>query len=370
MTEDRAKRLGLLTGGGDCPGLNAVIRAVVRTAQRDHGARVVGIEDGFEGLVEGRARELADADITGLISEGGTILGTSNKGNPWRYPVVAADGTIEQRDESARALQHLREWRIDALIAVGGDGTMHLANRFAESGIDVIGVPKTIDNDLAGTDVTFGFDTAVHVITEALDRLSTTASSHHRVMVVETMGRYAGWLALAGGVAGAADVILIPEIPFRWDAVARKVIERSALGKRFSMVVVAEGARLPDGGEVVRAMDAKRTDPKQLGGVGAVVAQRIEADTGLETRAMVLGHLQRGGTPTAHDRVLATRLGTEAARCACTGVSGVMMAVRGADIVPVPVRQAIASLRTVPPQHDLVRCARSIGIAFGDETLD
>ncbi len=367
MDQASGKRIGLLTGGGDCPGLNAVIRAVVRTAQRDHGATVVGIEDGFEGMVEGRARELSESDVTGLVGVGGTILGTSNKGNPWSYPVVQADGSVVLRDASAQALEHVRQWRLDALIAVGGDGTMHLANRFSDQGIDVIGVPKTIDNDLAGTDVTFGFDTAVWVVTEAIDRLSTTASAHHRVMVVETMGRYAGWLALAGGVAGGADVILIPEIGFRWDAVARKVRERSERGKRFSIVVVAEGARLPDGSEVVRAMDTKRTDPKQLGGIGARVAERIESDTGLETRVTVLGHLQRGGSPTSHDRVLATRLGTEAARCACTGVSGVMMAVRGADIVPVPIRSAIASLRTVPPQHDLVRCARSVGIAFGDE---
>jgi len=369
MTAAPPRRIGLLTGGGDCPGLNAVIRGFTRTARGRWGATVVGIEDGFEGLYEGRMRELDYNEVAGLVGEGGTMLGTTNKGDPWHFPLRGADGAIEIRDVSARMLERVREAGLDALVVVGGDGSMHIADRFAGLGVPVVGVPKTIDNDLSATDTTFGFDTAVSIVSEAIDRLTTTASSHHRVMVIEVMGRYAGWIALAGGMAGGADTILIPEIPFRWDAVCRHVRHRAMRGRRFSIVCVAEGAKLPEGGEVVQAIDTRRTDARQLGGIGAVVARRIEAQTGLETRVTVLGHLQRGGTPTAYDRILATRFGVAAAQAACRGASGVMVALRGTDIVTVPIAEAIASLRTVPPGHPLVEAARAVGTRFGDEPV-
>jgi 6-phosphofructokinase 1 len=367
MTDPRPRRVGLLTGGGDCPGLNAVIRGFTRTARSAWGATVVGIEDGFEGLLEGRMRELDYQAVGGLIGEGGTMLGTTNKGDPWHYPLRGEDGTVTIRDVSAQVLERIRTARLDALVVVGGDGSMHIAQRLVGLGVPVIGVPKTIDNDLSATDTTFGFDTAVSIVSEAIDRLTTTASSHHRVMVIEVMGRYAGWIALAGGMAGGADTILIPEIPFRWDAVFRHVRHRAMRGRRFSIVCVAEGAKLPEGGEVIKGLDERRTDAKQLGGVGAVVARRIEEGTGLETRVTVLGHLQRGGSPTAYDRILATRFGVAAAQAACRGESGVMVALRGTDIVTVPIAEAIASLRTVPPDHPLVAAARAVGTRFGDE---
>ncbi len=366
----RAQRIGVLTGGGDCPGLNGVIRAVTKTAQNEYGAAVIGIEDGFEGLVEGRMRELGHQEVSGILGLGGTILGSSNKGDPWHYPVEAAEGRIEIQNLSYRALRNVERWGLDALVCIGGDGTMHIASRMLAAGVPVVGVPKTIDNDVPGTDVTFGFDTAATVVTEAIDRLATTASSHHRVMVVEVMGRYAGWIALTGGVAGGADVILIPEIPFAWGPVFRKVNERQSLHKRFTIVCVAEGARLPDGTEVVAQIDAKRTDPKRLGGVGAVVAQAIEAGTGHETRATVLGHLQRGGAPTTADRVLATGFGAAAAHCALRGEAGALVALRNGDIVPVPIAQAVGPQRTVPPGHHLVAAARAVGTCFGDGPSD
>jgi 6-phosphofructokinase 1 len=266
-------------------------------------------------------------------------------------------------------LARIRETGLDALVVVGGDGSMHIAQRFVALGVPVVGVPKTIDNDLSATDTTFGFDTAVSIVSEAIDRLTTTASSHHRVMVIEVMGRYAGWIALAGGMAGGADTILIPEVPFAWESVFRHVRQRALRGRRFSIVCVAEGAKLPEGGEVLRGIDRRRTDAKQLGGVGAVIAQRIEAATGLETRVTVLGHLQRGGTPTAYDRLLATRFGVAAAESACRGDSGVMVALRGTEIVTVPIADAIAMLRTVPPDHPWVQAARAVGTRFGDEPV-
>ena len=243
----QARRIGILTGGGDCPGLNGVIAAVTRTARTRYGATVVGIEDGFECLVEGRMRELDLADVVGILGQGGTILGTSNKGDPWHYPVEVGERRVEIQDVSYKALRNIARWNLDALVAVGGDGTMHIASRLIDAGIHVVGVPKTIDNDVPGTDTTFGFDTAVSVVCEALDRLATTASSHHRVMVVEVMGRYAGWIALMGGLAGGADVILMPEIAFTWESLFRRVNEQASHGKRYSIVCVAEGARLPDG---------------------------------------------------------------------------------------------------------------------------
>lgn len=369
MSASRPFRIGLLTGGGDCPGLNAVIRAFTRTAIGAYGASVIGIEDGFEGLYEGRMREITHDDVSGLIGQGGTVLGTSNKGDPWHYPIRGADGSFTVSDVSQAMLARVREWQLDALTVVGGDGSMHIAHRFMGLGVPMIGVPKTIDNDLSATDTTFGFDTAVAIVSEAIDRLQTTASSHHRVMVIEVMGRTTGWIALAGGLAGAAHAILIPEIPFAWESLFQHVRQRAQRGRRFSIVCVAEGTRLPEGTEVLKGLDERRTDARQFGGVGAVIARRIEEGCGLETRVTVLGHLQRGGSPTAYDRILATRFGVAAAHCAGQRQSGVMVALRGTDIVSVPIQDAISRLRTVPPDHPLVADARAAGTRFGDEAL-
>ncbi|MCG2660536.1 MAG: ATP-dependent 6-phosphofructokinase [Kiritimatiellae bacterium] len=366
MSNGKTKRLGILTGGGDCPGLNAVIRAVAKSAMNEGGYEVIGIEDGFEGLVEGRMRHLRNQDVSGILTCGGTILGTSNKGDPWHYPVKGADGKVTIQDTSRQAFDHYREWGLDALITIGGDGTMIISSKLMELGANIVGVPKTIDNDLAATDLTFGHDSAVYVATEAIDRLHTTASSHHRVMIIELMGRYAGWITLSAGLAGGADVILIPEIPFQWDHVYRRLIERSRYGKRFSIICVAEGTRCPDRGEIVKAYDKKRTDAKQLGGVGEYVAKQITEHTDLETRVTVLGHLQRGGSPTPFDRILATGFGVAACWLAMKGTFGQMVALHGNKVEAVPIKDAIAHLKLVTPQTQKVLAARAVGTSFGD----
>jgi ATP-dependent phosphofructokinase / diphosphate-dependent phosphofructokinase len=359
------KRIGILTGGGDCPGLNAVIRSIAKPAMTQFNATVIGVLDGFEGLVEGRMRELTPKDIGGIVNMGGTILGTSNKGNPFQFPVEVPQG-IDILDYSKHAIQNYRDWNLDALIAVGGDGTMHIVDRFTELGLNFIGVPKTIDNDLSATDVTFGYDSAVAIATEAIDRLHTTASSHHRVMVVEVMGRYAGWIALGSGIAGGADAILIPEIPFQWEKVYEHVLLRSKRGNRFSIICVAEGAKPAEGDVVVKEMDNKRTDPVRLGGIGDLVGRKIEEATGLETRVVVLGHTLRGGSPTAYDRILATRYGSMALELAAAGKFGTMVSLRGTEVVAVPVKEAILKLRTVPLDSQHIRTARMVGSSFGD----
>ncbi|MDI6804842.1 MAG: ATP-dependent 6-phosphofructokinase [Bacteroidota bacterium] len=358
------KRIGILTGGGDCPGLNAVIRSIAKPAMNFFNVKVVGILDGFEGLVEGRMRELSPSDVTGIINVGGTILGTSNKGNPFQYPVEGPTG-VRIIDASEQALENYRNWKLDVLFAIGGDGTMHISNKFSQMGMNIIGIPKTIDNDLDATDITFGHDSARAVATEAVDRLQTTASSHHRVMVVETMGRYAGWIALGSGVAGGADIILIPEIPFHWEKIYQSVLQRSK-GAKFSIICVAEGAK-PCGGEVVvKEMDKKRTDPVRLGGVGELVGQKIMEETGLETRVTVLGHVQRGGSPTPYDRILGTRFGATALQAASDGKFGVMVSLQRRDVVTVPIVDAIGKLRLVSPDAQLIVAARSVGTSFGD----
>jgi 6-phosphofructokinase 1 len=326
---------------------------------------VIGILDGFEGLVEGRMRELTPKDVGGIVNVGGTILGTSNKGNPFQYPVETPKG-IEVLDYSNQAIQNYRDWKLDALIAIGGDGTMHIVDRFTELGLNFIGVPKTIDNDLSATDVTFGYDSAVWVATEAIDRLHTTASSHHRVMVVEVMGRYAGWIALGAGIAGGAHMILIPEIPFNWEKVYEDVLLRSKRGNRFSIICVAEGAKPAEGNVVVKEFDRKRTDPVRLGGIGDVVGRRIEEATGLETRVVVLGHVLRGGSPTPYDRILATRFGVMALEIAAQGKFGYMVSLRGTEVVAVSVKEAILQLRTVPLDSQFIQTARMVGTSFGD----
>jgi len=358
------RRIGILTGGGDCPGLNAVIRGVTKPAE-DYGMSVYGIIDGFEGLVEGKAKELSNADVSGILSRGGTILGSSNKGDPFHWP-VEVNGKIEILDKSESALKNYKSWGLDALIAIGGDGTMHICNKLSKMGMNIVGVPKTIDNDLEATDVSFGHDSAVYVVSMALDRLHTTASSHHRVIVVEVMGRYAGWIALNGGLSGGADIILIPEIPFSWEKIAEKIHERELMGKRFSLVCVAEGAK-PIGGEIVtRGSDIKRTDPIQLGGIGKVVADKIEELTKKETRVTILGHLQRGGSPTPYDRILATKFGAFAIELVANKKFGRMVALKGNEIKNVKIEDAISRQKLVKPDDQAVFVAKSLGISFGD----
>jgi phosphofructokinase-like protein len=358
------RRIGILTGGGDCPGLNAVIRGVTKPAE-DYGMSVYGILDGFEGLVEGKAKELTNSDVSGILGRGGTILGSSNKGDPFHWP-VEVNNKIEIQDKSQAALKNYKTWGLDALIAIGGDGTMHICNKLSQMGMNVVGVPKTIDNDLEATDVTFGHDSAVFVVAEALDRLHTTASSHHRVIVVEVMGRYAGWIALNGGLSGGADIILIPEIPFSWDKVAEKIHERELMGKRFSLVCVAEGAKPIGGNIVTRGSDVKRTDPVQLGGIGKVVADKIEEMTGRETRVTVLGHVQRGGSPTPYDRILSTKFGAFAIELVAQKKFGRMVALKGCEIKSVKIEDAISRQKLVQLDDQAVFAARAVGISFGD----
>jgi 6-phosphofructokinase 1 len=329
-----------------------------------YSAQVIGINDGYEGMVEGRHRELSPLDVLGIINQGGTILGTSNKGDPFHFP-MGDRNNLRIIDASQQVIDHYRNLKLDVLVTIGGDGTQIIAHKLMQMGLNVIGVPKTIDNDLDSTDITFGHDSARAVATEAIDRLQTTASAHHRVMVIETMGRYAGWLALGAGLAGGADIILIPEIPFSWDAVFDAVLKRSK-GAKFSIVCVAEGAK-PSGGDVsIKEIDRKRTDPVRLGGIGELVAKRIEDETGLETRVTVLGHVQRGGSPTAFDRILATRFGTVALEAMSRGEFGVMTSLRQQTVVTVPLADAIGKQRLVPPESQMVFAAKAVGTCFGD----
>jgi 6-phosphofructokinase 1 len=358
-------RIAILTGGGDCPGLNAVIRAITKKAVNVHSLDVVGIEDGYEGLVQGRQHSLAIDRVSGILTLGGTILGTSNVANPYKYPVRKGD-TIVFEDVSKKVFENIRALKTDCLVCIGGDGTLGIAWRLSQDGIPVVGVPKTIDNDLHGTDITFGFDTAVQVATEAIDRVHTTAQSHHRVMIVEVMGRRAGWIALYSGLAGGGDIILIPEIPYEIDILAEAVKARSRRGKRFSIVVVAEGAKPVGGDAVVRRVVKDASDPVRFRGVGFVLGKQIEDITGLETRTVVLGHLQRGGIPTPFDRILGTRLGTFAVDMITGGEFGYMAGIRGTFCVSVPLEEAAKGYRTVSPDHPLISAARSLGTCLGD----
>jgi ATP-dependent phosphofructokinase / diphosphate-dependent phosphofructokinase len=361
-----ARRIGVLTGGGDCPGLNAAVRAVVKAACSRHDLEVVGFLDGYAGLVEGRARALSAEDVSGIIAWGGTILGTSNRADPFRYAEVRPDGTMHISDRSAEALGEIERRKLDGLVVIGGDGSMSIAHRLSALGVPVVGLPKTIDNDLEATDVTFGFDSALSVATDAVDRLRSTAESHHRIMVLEVMGRNAGWIALRTGIAGGGDAILIPEIPYDPAKICDAVRQRVAGGKRFSIVVVAEGAKPVGGDVVVERIVAGSPDPVRLGGVGAVVAHHLEESTGHESRVTVLGHLQRGGTPTGFDRWLATRFGVVAVGLLAEGQTGRMVCLRGQNIESVEIAQAIDRLRRVDPHGEEVEVARAAGSAFGD----
>ena len=356
------KRIGILTGGGDAPGLNAVIRAVVKSACNS-GIECLGIEDSFDGLIQsGRSRVLTPRDVRGIMRLGGTILGTTNRGNPFAYPVTTADGT---KDYSARVIDTFHQAGLDALVVIGGDGTLGIAHRFFTLGIPLVGVPKTIDNDIVGTTNCFGFDTAVAFATDAIDRLHTTAEAHSRILIAEVMGRYAGWIALYAGVAGGADAILIPEIPFDLQLVAERLRERERWGARFSIVVAAEGA-FPKGGKLSLVEEANAVHVERLGGIAAQLAHGLEKLTGKETRSVVLGHLQRGGQPTSFDRVLATRFGGKAVELVKQGLFGTMVAFAPPDIVARRLEDVVGKTRLVPIDFDLVLTAKSLGITFGD----
>jgi len=359
-----SNRIGIVTGGGDCPGLNAVIRAVAKAASRQ-GWETWGILGGFEGLLQPvSCRQLHYRELGGMLTRGGTILGTTNRG---RFTAKVGLGQAlriadETLDEAKRGSEELG---LSALVAIGGDGSLSIAQQLFERGIPVIGVPKTIDNDLSATVMTFGFDSAVACATDALDRLHTTAESHGRVMVLEVMGRYAGWIAIYAGLAGGADVILIPEIPFSYDCITAKIAERAAMGRHFSIVVVAEGAR-PQDGEVMTTGGAQQDREARLGGIATRVAAEIERRSGKETRYVVLGHLQRGGAPTNFDRTLCTMFGTHAVELVQRGEFGRMVSFTGAGVESVPLTDAIGQLRRVPLDGGLVRSARALGICLGD----
>jgi 6-phosphofructokinase 1 len=363
------RRIAINTGGGDAPGLNAVIRAVVLSAV-ELGWECLGIRDGYNGLLvperypDGGVVRLTRRSVRGITHLGGTILGTTNRGSPLAYPVLNDDGQWEERDRSDELVAKLTDLEVDALIAIGGDGSLAIANALFQKGVHVVGVPKTIDNDLAETVVTFGFDTAVSFAVECVDRLHTTAEAHDRVMVVEVMGRYAGWIALHAGVAGTADAILIPEIPYDIEKVAAKIRERAAAGRDFAIVVVAEGAHAVGGERSVVAKEIGQQE--RLGGIGQRVADQLAELTGKETRAVVLGHLLRGGSPTTRDRILALRFGSAAVRALAEGCFGCMVALDPPIVRYVPLSSAIRRMKTVPLDCDTMLTARELGISFGD----
>ena len=353
----KKKRIGILTGGGDCPGLNAVIRAAVRTAINDYKFEVLGIQLGFEGLLTGASIPLTAESIRGILPKGGTLLRTTNRGNPFEYPAAAGG----KEDRSHLVVENVKRLGLDGIIAIGGDGTLKIAQRLCDMGVPMVAVPKTIDNDLAATDYTFGFMTAVAVATDAVDRLHTTAESHDRVMILEVMGRHAGWIALYSGVAGGADIILVPEIPYRPDEIVKTIRERQREGAMFDIIVVAEGAKREGGEESY--LD---TQTRRLGGIAYQVAADIQQHIDLEIRVTVLGHIQRGGSPIAFDRILASRFGKAAADLAARGQFGQMVALRGENIVSVPMRDAISNPKVVDPKGQMVEAALSLGISFGD----
>ena len=362
MTNAPIARIGILTGGGDAPGLNAVIRAVVKSACNS-GIECIGLEDSFDGLIEpGRSRPLTPRDVTGILRLGGTILGTTNRGNPFAHPIETSEGT---RDYSDRVVEMFHKMGLGALVVIGGDGTLAIAHQFSQRGIPLVCVPKTIDNDIVGTTNCFGFDTAVAFATDAIDRLHTTAEAHRRILVVEVMGRYAGWIALYAGVAGGADAILIPEIPFDLARLAKRLREREEWGARFSIVVVAEGA-FPKGGKLAVLEEARAGYAERLGGLAVLVAEALGRLSGKETRSVVLGHLQRGGAPTSFDRVLATRFGGKAVELIKQGQFGTMVASDPPDIVARRLEEVVGRIKTVPMDLDLLVTARALGVAFGE----
>ncbi|MEX2153178.1 MAG: ATP-dependent 6-phosphofructokinase [Gemmatimonadaceae bacterium] len=358
-------RLAISTGGGDAPGLNAVIRAVVLTAL-SRNWEVLGIKRGFAGLLgEDDVVSLTRESVRGIAHMGGTILRTTNRGNPFKFPRKRPDGTFEEVDRSDELMANARQMGIDAMIAIGGDGSLAIANQLFDKGMRIVGVPKTIDNDVAGTITTFGFDTAVNTALEAIDKLHTTAESHDRVIVIEVMGRHAGFIALHAGLAGTADVILIPEIPYDLSKVADKIKARDKAGRKFSIVVVAEGCVPRGGSESIMGPSMPGQD-RRVGGIAGRMAYELQNMTGKETRSLVLGHLQRGGMPTGYDRLLATRFGGAAVRAVEEQKWGHMVALQSPHIVTIPMREALQESKKVDPTHDVVRTARETGISFGD----
>jgi ATP-dependent phosphofructokinase / diphosphate-dependent phosphofructokinase len=360
MTE----RIGIVTGGGDCPGLNAVIRAVAKASAK-RGWEAVGFLGGYEGVLEPQHYMMLDYQkLGGLLTRGGTILGTANRG---RFSAKVGHGETRRLPQELidGVKAGMKKLDIRGLVSIGGDGSLSIGQQLFEGGVPLVGVPKTIDNDLEGTDMTFGFDSAVACATDALDRLHTTAESHNRVMVLEVMGRYAGWIAIYAGVAGGADVILIPEIPFTYDSICAKIQEREKVGKNFTLIIVAEGAR-EKGGEFVTAADQVANREARLGGIAAAVAAEVEKRTGKEARTCVLGHLQRGGCPTNFDRALCSVFGAESVDLIAAGKFGYMVAYQGSQVNAVKISEAVGRLKTVPPTGGFVRTARTLGISLGD----
>src|SRR3990172_2731971 len=358
------KTIGMLTGGGDCPGLNAVIRAVVKAATFKYGWNVLGILDGYDGLIwPEKISPLTPKEIAGILPRGGTILGTSNRGNPFAYP-VQENGKTVVKDVSATLLKNFSKTGMDALVVVGGDGTLKIALELGKRGVRLVGVPKTIDNDLSATEITFGFDTALHTVTDAVDRLHTTAESHHRIMLVEVMGRDAGWIALHSGISGGADVILIPEIAFSLEKICSKIEQRAHAGRHFSIIVVAEGCRMMDGKSLM-PVEADRRQAPRGGDIANTIGNRIAHQTKRETRVTVLGHIQRGGSPSPFDRVLSSRLGVAAVELLARGEFGRMVCLHCGSIQSTPLAEAVGVLKTVPPEGELVQTARALGISFG-----
>lgn len=361
------RRIGVLTGGGDCPGLNAVIRAVTKTAIYEHELEVFGIEDGYLGLIQDRVHRLKSADVSNILARGGTILGTSNKANPARFAVgTDMSGKPIFEDVTPRVVETVRAYELDVLVCIGGDGTMSGAANLVRNGVPCIGVPKTIDNDLMHCDLTFGFQTAVEIGTELLDRIHTTAASHHRVMLVELMGRNAGWLTLHAGIASGSDVILIPEIPFDVERICEHCLNRSRHGKAFTIIAVSEGAKPRGGKMTVNRVVHDSPDPIRLGGVSEVLADEISNRTHLETRATILGHVQRGGTPCAFDRILATEYGHAAMNLVMAGQLNRVVVMQNAQITSVPITDVADQQRLVNPDDPLITAARGVGTCFGD----
>ena len=359
------KKIGILTAGGDCPGLNPVIRSVVRTAILKYGLEVVGFNHGYKGLYHNDVTELTLDSVSGILPIGGTMLYSSNKDNLFDY-TVEENGKMVQKDVSDVGVENMKKNGIDAMVIIGGDGTLTSGRDFARKGVKVVGVPKTIDNDLSCTDYTFGFDTAVSVACEAADRLHSTALSHSRIMVLEVMGRYAGWIALAAGISGGADAILIPEIPYDIQKVADSLKERASRGKNFAVVVVAEGAKSVSGELHVSKVIEGSPDPIRLGGIGNKIAEELESLVGLEARSTILGHIQRGGSPTAHDRILSTRYGAAAVELLMQGTFGMMVTLKGDDMGYASLEDVIGKNKAVDPSGELVSIAKGIGISFGD----
>jgi phosphofructokinase-like protein len=359
------RRIAISTGGGDAPGLNAVIRATV-LAGLNRGWEVYGVRKGYGGLLGEDELVLLDREaVRGITHLGGTILGTTNRGNPFEWPVEMKNGKVHIIDRSDEVIEAFQRHEFDAMIAIGGDGSLYIANELAKKGLPVVGVPKTIDNDLAATQVTFGFHTAVQTASDAIDKLHSTAESHERVLVVELMGRHTGWIALFAGVSATADVILIPEVPYRIESVAQKIRDREAAGRHFSIVVVAEGAKSVEGDPSL-VEEAKPGGAARYGGIAERVAAEIAERTGKETRSLVLGHLQRGGSPIAYDRLIALRFGAAAVRCVAEGSFGTMVALDPPDVRGVPLEEAIQHTKAVPLDSDIVQTARDLGISFGD----